>query len=228
MLFISVFFFDSFCFFSLSLLFCFEIMTTNAVFLAIGGGCFQKGVIICDTEKGFPAIREMFCSCFPPKPFFQKHSVCHFSFSSVIPFNIPCFLSSSISFQIIFSLCFVGSIFVAPLLSSFLLLAFQPVSCHPLLQSTLVSFLVVSLFYSSSLHDIVVRLGVSFFSCWFLIGFLLTVVVTFLFITGNSILSFSFCCVLLSKCGVGCFGFRLRPQGKRCFPCGSGGLFGKW
>ena len=30
-------------------------------------GCFfKRGALIADTDKGFPAIREMFCSFFPP------------------------------------------------------------------------------------------------------------------------------------------------------------------
>ena len=109
----------------------------------------------------------------PQSPFFKNTLGLPFSlvfFSSVFPFNIPCFFSST-PFEVIFSFCFFGSMFVAPFLSSFLLLSFQPVSCHLLLQSTLLSFLVVSLFYSSSLHDIVFRFGVSFFI--FLVGFCL-------------------------------------------------------
>ena len=114
----------------------------------------------------------MFCSFFPPKFFSKTLSVCHYLLFFSLPFQHSMFfLFSSIPFQIIFSLCFVGSIFVAPFLSSFLLLSFQPLSCHPLLQSTLLSFLVVWLFYSSCLHDTVLQLGVSFFN--FLVGFCL-------------------------------------------------------
>ena len=204
------------------LLFCFEILTTNAVFPAIL--VFFKGVLLSLIQKRVSGNSRDVLLVFPPQsPFFQKHSrfviSLVFFFSSVFPFNIPYLFFPSTPFEIILSFCFFGSIFVAPFLSSFLLLSFQPVSCHPLLQSTLLSFLVVSLFYSSSLHDIVFRLGVSFF-------FFLLVFVWFssdccchlFFITGNFIVCFSFCCFLLSKCGVGCFGFRLMTW-EKVFSC---------
>ena len=75
-------------------------------------------------------------------------------------------------FELTLSFCFSGVFFLAPLHSSFLLRSFQPVSCHPLLQSTLLSFLVVSLFYSSSLH-IIFSSGLALSSCFFLAGFCL-------------------------------------------------------
>ena len=141
-------------------------------------------------KKGFLQFERCFAPFFPQTLFSKTLSVCHFLlfFFFCLPLQHP-FLSSSIPFQIIVSLCFVGSIFVAPFLSSFLLLSFQPLSCHPLLQSTLLSFLVVWLFCSSCLNDIVFRLGVSFF----------VLLVVFL----------SFFLFLLSFCGVCCFGFRL-------------------
>ena len=118
-------------------------MTTNAVFLAILG-FFKGALLFVIQKKGFQQFERCFARFFPQKTFFSFENTlgfCHFLsfFPSIFPFNIQCF-SSSTPFETIFSFCFFGSIFVAPFRSSFLLLSFQPVSCHPLLQSTLLSF----------------------------------------------------------------------------------------
>ena len=72
-------------------------MTTNAVFPAILG-FFKRGVVISETEKkGFRQFERCFAPFFPSPPqalFSKTLSVFHFLlsfFSSVIPFNIPCF-----------------------------------------------------------------------------------------------------------------------------------------
>ena len=104
--------------------------------------CNKRGASIADTNKGFPAIREMFCLFSPPPPRPLFKTTLGWSFSLVFFFCHPfqhCFFSST-PFEILFLFRFFGLIFVAPFLSSFLLRSFQPVSCHPLLQSTLLSF----------------------------------------------------------------------------------------
>ena len=185
-------------FFCLCLLFCFEIMTTNAVFPAILG--FLKGCYCLWYKKVLPAIREMFWSVFPPEPFFQKHSwfvfiFCLFLFllSSLSRFHVSVLFCINPFWDHILALflllyLFFCFIFVTTFFSLFVLLSFQQVSWHALLESNLISFLVVWLFYSLCLNDIVFRFGVSFFvflvDFWFL-----------LFLLG-------FCCVC-------CFGFRL-------------------
>ena len=71
---------------------------------------------------------------------------------SVFHFNIPrFFFFMSPTFELTLSFCFSGVLFLAPLHSSFLIRSFHPVGSHLLLQSTLLSFFVFSLFYSSSL-----------------------------------------------------------------------------
>ena len=128
------------------------------------------------------------CFGFSPRLFFQNHSrfvvLAYFCFFFCLPFQhskVFFLRVMSPTLELTLSFCFSGVLFLAPLHSSFLLRSFQPVSSHPLLQSTLLSLLVVSLFYSSSLDAIFFcfRLGASFlfFSCWFLFGVLLTVVV---------------------------------------------------
>ena len=88
---------------------------------------FKSGVLIC----GCPL--ERFCF-FPPKPFCQisfslSCFVFHY-FSSVFPLKTPSllFLPSSTPFEITFAFCFFCSSFVAPFLSSFLLLSFKKIS----------------------------------------------------------------------------------------------------
>ena len=102
-------------FLCLCLLFCFEIMTTNAVFPAILW-FFKRVLLSMRQKKGFRQFERCFAPFFPfpfppppPKPFFFKNTLGFsfslvFSFSAVIPFNIPCFFSST-PFQILFSLC---------------------------------------------------------------------------------------------------------------------------
>ena len=124
------------------------------------------------------------CFGFSPRLFFKTTLGLSFSLNFCFFFCLP-FQHSKVFFmnpifELTLSCCFSGVLFLATIHSSVLLRSFQPVSSHPLLQSTLLSFLVVSLFYSSSLDAIFFcRLGASFlfFSCWFLFGVLLTVVV---------------------------------------------------
>ena len=127
------------------------------------------------------------CFGFSPRLFFQNHSrfviLVYFCFFFCLPLQHSKVLFMNPTFELTLSFCFSGVLFLAPLHFSFLLRSFQPVSCHPLLQCTLLSFLVVSLslcFLSS--RNFFFRLGTSFlfFFCWFLFGLLLTVVVTIL------------------------------------------------
>ena len=87
---------------------------------------------------------------------------------SVFHFNIPRFFFMNPTFELTLSFCFSGVLFLAPLHCPFLLRSFQPVSCHPLLQCTLLSFLAVSLFYASSLH-VIFSSGLALPSCFFLV-----------------------------------------------------------
>ena len=156
----------------------------------------------------------MFCSFFPPKPFFQ--STLGLSFFLVIYFSSVFPNPFSDNILVVFRwlyLCCPFPFFVSASL-------LPTISCHPLLQSTLLSFLVVSFFHSSSLHDIVFRFGVSFFLVFFL------VFVWFLCecCCHLSFHHWEFCSLiffllsfLLSKCGVGCFGLRLRHREKVFF-----------
>ena len=193
-------------FFCLCLLFCFEIMTTNAVFPAILG-FFKRGAIIADAEKGLPAIREMFCSFFfsPQRPFFPKPlSVCHFllvlvSFS-VFHFKIPrfCFRQPLLSYysrfvSLVFSLlplCFLCFCLVP---SQFPAIPFSNPPCFHFwsFRSSILPLCTLG-FSGLALPFFFLLL---FFSCWFLCGFLLTVVVTF-FITGDFVLSWSKVCLV--------------------------------
>ena len=79
-------------FFFLCLLLCFHIATNNSV-------CF-RGVTICDPLNVCPAIREIVCSFLPTKALFQSLlclSLLVVSFfSSVFPFKIPFFPSSTL------------------------------------------------------------------------------------------------------------------------------------
>ena len=204
-------------------------MTTNAVFPAILG--FLKGVLLSLIQKkGFRQFERCFARFSPQKPFFLK--TLGLSFSLVFSFS-SVFLSTFHVFFInpfwdIMLVLFLGFIFVAAFLSSVLPLSFQPVSCHRLLQSTLRSFVVVSLFYSSSLHDIVFKLGVSFFL--FLVGFCLVffwLLLSPFFITGVYSLFF-FLLFLVKQLWRRLFWVQISDIGKRCFPCGSGGFLGKW
>ena len=126
------------------------------------------------------------------------------------------------TFELTLSFCFSGVLFLAPLHSSFLLRSFQPVSCHPLLQSTLLSFLVFSLFYSSSLHAIFAS-GLALPSCLFLAGFCLVcfwLLSSPFFLTGVCLLSFSFWCVWWSDSGEGWLCVIVLTYAKGGFPCG--------
>ena len=75
------------------------------------------------------------------------------------------------TFELTLSFCFFGVLFLAPLHSSFLIRSFHPVASHFLLQSILLSFLVFSLFYSSSLDAVFFSAGLTLPSCFFLVGF---------------------------------------------------------
>ena len=138
--FLFLFFLVDLPFFCLCLLFCFEIRTTNAVFPAILGFFFQKGCYYRWYRQRVSGNSRDVLLVFPaPKALFQNHSrfVIFSCFFFCLPFQ-HCFFSST-PFEILFLERFFGFIFVAPFLSSFLLRSFQPVSCHPLLQSTLLS-----------------------------------------------------------------------------------------
>ena len=115
-------------------------MTINAIFPAIL--FFFKGVLFSVIHKKcFLHFERCFAPSFPPKPFFQKPlSVCHFLVFFCLPFQHSMFFVSSTPFDKILSFCFFGSIFVALFLFSFVLLGFQQVSWHPLLESTLLHF----------------------------------------------------------------------------------------
>ena len=151
----------------------------------------------------------MFCSIFPPKAPFSKHSrfvifSCLFFFF-YLPFQHSMFLFLS---------------FISPFWDNILVLFLWLYLCCPFPFFVSASFLPTSFLPSPSpihLAFIFGRFTLLFFlfacycfqvwcfllfSCWFLFGFLLTVVVPFIRITGNF-------CFLLSKCGVGCCGFRL-------------------
>ena len=123
-----------------------------------------------DTEKLFPPIRAVFGSFFAPKALFSKTlSVCHFSlsfpFPSVFPLNVPCFFlfvfinPFSDNILVLFRWLYLCCPFAFFVSASFLPTSFlqSPSPIH------LAFILVVWLFYSSCLHDIVFRLGVSFF-----------------------------------------------------------------
>ena len=116
------------------------------------------------------------CFGFSPRLFFQNHSrfviLAYFCFFFCLPLQHSKVSFMNPTFELTLPLCFSGVLFFAPLHSSFLLRSFQPVSSHPLLQSTLLSFLVVSLFYSSSL-DAIFSGGLALPSCFFLVGFCL-------------------------------------------------------
>ena len=86
--------------------------------------------------------------------------------------NIPRFFFMSPTFELTLSFCFSGVLFLAPLHSSFLLRSFHLIGSHLLLQSTLLLFLVFSLFYSSSLDaTFLFSGGLALPSCFFLVGF---------------------------------------------------------
>ena len=204
-------------------------MTTNAVFPAILG-FFQRGVIISDTEKGFPAIREMFCSFFPQSPFSKTLSVCHFLLSFFffcLPFQHSMFFSST-PFEIIFSFCFLGSYLCCPF-PFFVSASFLPTSFLPSPSPIHLVFIFGRfslLFFLFAWYCFQAWRFLLSFSCWFLFGFLLTVVVTF-FIIGNLVFVFPFCC-FVKQMWRRLFWFQINDIGKRCFPCSSGGFLGKW
>ena len=175
----------------------------------------------------------MFCSFFPPKALFQEHSR-FVIFSSLffffcLPFRHSMFFSST-PFEIIFSFGFFGSIFVAPFLSSFLLLSFQPVSCHPLLQSTFLAF-------TFGRFALLVFLFAWYcFQAWhfffiFLVGFCLVffwLLLSSFFHHWEFYFLFIFLLFFVKQMWRRLFWFQISDIGKRCFPCGSGGYLGKW
>ena len=197
-----------FSFFCLCLLFWFEIMTTNAVFPAILG--FFKGVLLSVIQKkGLLQFERCFAPFSPQSPFFKNTLGLSFSlfFSSVFPFKIPCFFCSSPPFEIIILVCCLA-LSLSHL--SFLQLCFFPSNKFPdipFLNPPCFHFLVVLalMFFIFEWYCLQVWCFLLCFSCWFLFGILLIVVVTFLFNTGI----FFFCCFLSSFCGVCCFGFSL-------------------
>ena len=171
-------------------------------------GVFQRGVIISDTEKGFPAIREMFCSFFPPKPFFKNTLGLSFSlvfFCSVFPFNIPCF-SSSDNILVLFLwlyLCCPFRFFVS---ASFLPTSFLP-SPFPIHLAFIfgrfaLPFFLFAWYCFQAWHFPFSLVGFCLVFFWLLLS---------PFFSSLGILIFVFLSVvfLLSQCGVGCFGFRL-------------------
>ena len=113
---------------------------------------------------------------FQPKALFSKPlSVCHsllllFLFLSSIS-TFQGFFFMSPTFELTLSFCFSGVLFLAPLHSSFLIRSFHPVGSHLLLQSTLLSFFVFSLFYSSSLDATFFEGMVDSSFLFFLVGF---------------------------------------------------------
>ena len=176
-------------------------MTTNTVFPAIQVFFFKRGAIIADTEKGFPAIREMFCSFFSPKALFSKpHSVCHFLlFFFCLPFQHSMFFFHQpleillVFFFLWLYLCCPFPFFVS---ASFLPTSFLPSPSPIHLVFILGRFALLFCLFARYCFQ-AWRFLLSF-NCWFLFGFLLTVVVTF-FITGSFIFCFSYCCFWLSN-----------------------------
>ena len=130
-----LFFFGDLPFFCLCLLFCFEIMKKKKRRFPCNSGVFQQGCSYSWYRQRVSGNSKDVLLVSPPPPprsFFQNHS----QFVIFSGFS----LLSSIS-TLFFLFRFFGLIiFVAPFLPSFLLRSFQPVSCHPLLQSTLLSF----------------------------------------------------------------------------------------
>ena len=118
-----LFFFGDLPFFCLCLLFCFESkIKKNAVFPAILV-FFNRGALIADTDKGFLAIRKMFCSFSPPPPqdpFFK--TTLSLSFSLVFLFCLP--------FRLCF-FCFVSLAWSSLLPLSFLRFCFVPSNQFP-------------------------------------------------------------------------------------------------
>ena len=171
--FVVYLFFGWFSFFCLCLLFGFEIMTTNANFTAILG-FFKRWYCLWYRKRVSGNSTDVLLVFSPQSPLFKNtrglsFSLVSFLLSSISTFQGLVFVNPT--FELTLSFRFSGFVFRAPLLSSFLLRSFQPISCHPLLQSTLFSFLVVSLLYSSSVHAIFS--GLAFPSCIFLVGFCL-------------------------------------------------------
>ena len=111
---------------------------------------------------------------FQAKALFSKPlSACHsllllFLFLSSIS-TLQGFFFMSPTFELTLSFAFFGVLFLAPLHSSFLLRSFHPVGSHLLLQSTLLLFLVFSLFYSSSLDATFFSAWLTLPSCFFLL-----------------------------------------------------------
>ena len=133
-------------------------------------GVSTTGLTICDTRRLCPAILDFFLR-FPPKALFQNPSLffcCQF-------FCLPFQHSTFNPFWDNIVILFFDLSLLSHVLSSLVLLYFKQVSGHRLLRSNFVSFLVVRLFSSSYLKDIVFRFGVSLilcFSCWFCLVFL--------------------------------------------------------
>ena len=147
------------------------------------GFFFKRGASIADTDKGFPAIREMFCLFSPPLPqgpYSKPLSVCHFIlfFSSVFHFNIVFFINPFwdiilVSFLWLDHLCCPFPFFVS---ASFLPTSFLP-SPSPIHLAFILGRFALLFFLFARYCFQAWRFLLSF-SCWFLFGFLLTVVVT--------------------------------------------------
>ena len=172
-------------------------MTTNAVFPAIL--VFFKGVLLSVIQKRvFCNSRYVLLLLFPQSPFFKNTLGLSFSrvfyLSFVFPFNIPCFFHQPlwddiiVLFHWLYCCCFICASFFP---TSFLI---SPSQIH-------LAFIfgrLALIFFIFEWYCFQVWCFLLCYSCWFLFGFLLIVVVTFLFITGICL----FCCFLLSFCGV--------------------------
>ena len=164
---------------------------------------FQRGVVIYDTEKlqkVFPAIRAKF----PPRPFLKKTLwVCHlflFVFfvlrSSLSTFHVSFVLHQPLlrecyRFYIWLNLCCPLLVFVC---ASFLQTSFLTSPWSSRIHLAFIFGRLALLFFIFECYCFQAWCFIVCFSCWFLFVFLLTVVVTFLFNTGNCLLCFSFGC----------------------------------
>ena len=175
------------------------------------GFFFKRGAIIADTDKGFPAIREMFLLVSPPpRPFSKTTLGLSFSlFSSVFHFNIVIFHQPLSRCYF----CFV-SLALSLLPLSFLRFCFVPSNQFPA-----IPFSNPPCFHFRSFRSSILPLCTLLFSGLAFPSFLFVLVFVWFssdcfchlfFITGSRILCFSFCCLWLCTCGEGCFGFSPR------------------
>ena len=134
---IWVFFFCVLCF-CFSCVCCFAFRLLQITPCSLQFWCFFKGVLLSAMHKKCVLqFERCYALFFSPKPFLQKYFlfvvVWLFFFFFCLPFQASIFVSSFINpFWGTILVLFFCSIFVAPSLSSFLLLSFKPVSWHPL------------------------------------------------------------------------------------------------